>query len=62
MITQTEIICLAICQLDHQIEDWKKKCHGMADSTVLNTATAPLKEKRQELRTLYRINTGEEYM
>ena len=63
MITQTEIICLAIKALDTEIESWRKKCEagGEEGQRIFEKMTSDLRMKRETLRTLYLIQTGTEY-
>ena len=63
MITQTEIICLAIRSLDTEIETWRTKCAegGEEVQRIFESMTAEAQMKRETLRTLYLIQTGKEY-
>ena len=63
MITQTEIICLAIRALDIEIETWRKKCEkgGTEGQQIFNRMTAEPRMKRETLTTLYLIQTGKCY-
>ena len=63
MITQTEIICLAIRALDAEIETWRTKCAkgGEEGKMIFEKMTAEIRIKRETLRDLYRIQTGTEY-
>ena len=63
MITQTEIICLAIRALDTEIEMWRTKCAngGEEGQQIFERMTAEQRMKRETLRTLYLIQTGTEY-
>ena len=63
MITQTEIICLAIRALDADIEAWRTKCEkgGEEGQQIFDRMTAESRMKRETLRTLYLIQTGTEY-
>lgn len=60
MITQTEIICLAIKAIDHDIDKWSDKCKGL-EKELFEKCTAELRMKRETLCTLYLIQTGAEY-
>lgn len=60
MITQTEIIVLAIAQIDARIEEWRKYCEGKPEN-IFRQVTADLHSKRETLCTLYLIQTGENY-
>ena len=63
MITQTEIICLAIRALDTVIETWRTKCAngGEEGQKIYEMMTAESRKKPETLRTLYLIQTGKEY-
>ena len=63
MITQTEIICLAIRALDTEIETWRTKCAngGEEGQRIFEKTTSESRMKRETLRTLYLIQTGTEY-
>ena len=60
MITQTEIICLAIRALDAEIEKWRSKCAngGEEGQSIFENMTAEMRNKRDMLCCLYRIQTG----
>lgn len=63
MITQTEIICLAIKALDTDIETWRRKCAagGEEGEKIFERMTSEMRMKRETLCTLYLIQTGTEY-
>lgn len=63
MITQTEIICLAIRALDTEIEAWRTKCSkgGEEGQRIFESMTAESRMKRETLCTLYLIQTGTNY-
>ena len=63
MITQTEIICLAIRALDSEIETWRTNCANGGEEweRIFERMTAEPRMKRETLRTLYLIQTGTEY-
>jgi hypothetical protein len=63
MITQTEIICLAIRALDAEIEKWRTKCAkgGEEGQRIFENMTAEAHMKRETLCTLYLIQTGTNY-
>ena len=63
MITQTEIICLAIRALDTEIETWRSKCAagGEEGQQIFESMTAEMRSKRDMLCCLYRIQPGEVY-
>ena len=63
MITQTEIICLAIRALDADIETWRAKCAKVCTEgqMIFERMTAEARMKRETLCTLYLIQTGKEY-
>lgn len=62
MITQTEIITLAIKAIDADIEKWRTKC-DVSDKgrEMFDSIAAPLLSKRETLCTLYRIQTGTDF-
>ena len=62
MLTQTDIIVLAIKALDRETEDWWKKC-DVSDKgrEMFKDIVAPLVEKRETLCKLYQIQTGHDY-
>ena len=62
MLTQTEIICLAINGVDASVADWKEKCKGIPNAdAVFESVTNELRSKRETLKTLYLFQTGREY-
>ena len=63
MITQTEIICLAISALDNDIEHWRVKCEkgGTEGQQIFEQMTADMQSKRRILCELYFIQTGKTY-
>ena len=63
MITQTEIICLAIRALDAEIERWRTKCAngGEEGKQIFDSITADSQTKRKLLCELYFIQTGKTY-
>ena len=63
MITQTEIICLAIRALDTEIETWRTKCAngGEEGQRLFESVTADAQAKRKLLCELYFIQTGSVY-
>lgn len=62
-ITYMEIICLAIKQLEREIDDFDGKATGDEKQVqeIVANITKPLHEKRELLKTLYRIESGVEY-
>ena len=60
MITQTEIIARAIRQIDAECEKWRKDCEGLPEN-MYRQVTAELHSKREDLCTLYLIQTGTDY-
>lgn len=62
-VTYKEIICLAIKALDAEIAEFEGKSAEMGDTVqvVIARITKPLYEKRDVLKTLYRIESGVEY-
>lgn len=63
MITQTEILTLAIKALDTDIENWRIKCKngGEEGQKIFESVTAEMRMKRETLCTLYLIQTGNDY-
>ena len=63
VITQTEIICLAIRALDTEIETWRTKCAngGEEGQQLFESVTADAQAKRRLLCELYFIQTGSVY-
>lgn len=63
MITQTEIICLAIERLDMRIRAYHEKFAdaGEEGEKFIEKMTADFRAKRETLMQLYKIQTGEEY-
>ena len=63
MLTQTEIICLAIRALDADITAWRTKCEkgGEEGAKIFDLMTADMRQKRETLCTLYKIQTGKDY-
>lgn len=61
-ISYKEIICLAINEISREIDDYEKKCEGKGAEAqeLIANITKPLMEKRELLKTLYRIETGTE--
>ena len=59
MITQTEILTLAIKAINAELDKWYKLCCG--DAKTYNEATTELREKLTLLHDLYKIQTGEEF-
>lgn len=63
MITQTEIICLAIRALNTEIEEWRRKCAngGEEGQRIFEDMTADAQTKCKLLKELYFIQTGSVY-
>ena len=65
IITHTEIIALAIRSIEADIEEWHIKCECFPEDQVeamFTKATAELREKLDALKTLYRIETGTDFV
>ena len=60
MIKQVEIICLAIRALDADIEHYREITNG--NEQLFKSVTSELNAKRDVLCTLYKIETGTEYV
>lgn len=63
MITQTEILTLAIRAVDADIESWRIKCEkgGEEGQKIFEMSTADMRIKRRLLCELYFIQTGNTY-
>ena len=64
IITHTEILNRAICSIKAEIADWHNKCESLPQplkDEMIAQATAPLQEKLDALKELYRIETGTDY-
>jgi len=59
VITHTEILARSIRSIDGEIESWKR--FESVEPDYYEAGTAPLREKREALKALYRIETGTEY-
>lgn len=63
VITNTEILCLALRCLERDIDEMRKRCEGTPGAEVmlqhLIDESAP---KLEAIRTLYRIETGTDYV
>ena len=65
IITYTEILVRAINSVEAEIDDWRQKFNGTPDvfmTGMFEIATAELREKLDALKTLYRIETGTEFV
>lgn len=64
-VTHTEILCLAINQLESQIEVYRQKSLKFPDdhptAMMLFDMITPLKEKQDIIKQLYEIETGVAY-
>lgn len=61
IITYTEILSRAIRTFEDDIEEWRRKCESFPQEqrdTMFSAATKELTEKLEALKTLYRIETG----
>ena len=62
VITHTEILCRAIESLESEIRNWELRCEGKPGlEEEIKFITSPLRDKRDALLQLYRIETGVEY-
>lgn len=62
VITHTEILCLALRCLEHDIDQMRKRCEGIPGAEVaLQHCIDEKAPKMEALRTLYRIETGTDY-
>lgn len=60
VITHVEILCLAIRAIDAEIGVWRKRCEGLPDD-AFDRSVAHLLEKRDALKSMYRMETGTDY-
>lgn len=62
-ISYKEIICLAIKELDREIEYYEKKGDVKSEEAreLIDNITLPIRNKRKKLKDLYFIETGTEY-
>ena len=64
IISFTEILCLAIRSIDAEIGEWRKRFEGLPAEVIeerLVICTSNLNEKRDALKTMYRIEAGTDY-
>lgn len=62
VITHTEILCLALRCLEHDIDQMRKRCEGVPGAeAALQLCIEEKAPKMDALRTLYRIETGTDY-
>lgn len=65
VITHTEILCLAIAQLQNQVQVYTEKARqlpeGHPNIELMEEMAAPLKSKMDAIKTLYMMETGVEY-
>lgn len=61
-VSYKEIVCLAIKELNREIDDYeeKGKDKGAEAQELIASLTKPLREKKEKLKTLYLIETGTE--
>lgn len=65
IITHTEILALAIRSIEGDIEERQTLCEGLPEdirAEMFNKSTVELREKLDALKTLYRIETGAEFV
>ena len=65
VITYSEILVRAIKSIEADIDDWREKFNGNPDvfmTGMFEIATAELREKLVALKTLYRIETGTDFV
>lgn len=63
-ITHTEILCRAIRSLEDEIKGWEKKFENLPieqANAFRASVIEPLLPKVEMIKSLYRIETGEEY-
>ena len=64
-ITHTEIISRAIQSINAEIDEWRERCKGLSKEqadTYFEATTKELREKLDALKTLYRIETGKDFI
>lgn len=64
IITYTEILSRAISSIKAEIEEWESKCSSLPQEqrgAMLVATTGELVEKLDTLKTLYRIETGNDF-
>ena len=65
IITHTEIINRAIQSINAEIDEWRERCKGLSKEqadTYFEATTKELREKLDALKTLYRIETGKDFV
>lgn len=65
IITYAEILTRAIRTVEADIEEWHGKCECFPENQVeamFTKATAELREKLDALKTMYRIETGTDFV
>ena len=58
-ITFTEILCLAIRQIDSDISEWETRLKDMPNA--ISAATAKMRAQREVLVSMYYIENGAAY-
>lgn len=61
IITHTEILARAIRSIDQDITDWRGRCEGLPEQ-YFKDATRELNAQREALCSMYRIETGTDYV
>ena len=65
IITHTEILNRAIRSIEVEIDDWYEKCEGLPQDqkeSMVAMATEDLRAKLDALKTMYRIETGTDFV
>lgn len=65
IITHTEILNRAIKSIEAEIDEWSGRCKGLPKEQAenyFNATTKDLREKLETLKTLYRIETGTDFI
>lgn len=60
VITNAEILTLAINQINGRIASWREKCDGLPGE-YFEKATDELFKKKDALKTMYYFETGTEF-
>ena len=64
IITHTEILNRAICSINAEIDEWRRRCAGFPQAerdALFKASTDGLRSKLEALETMYRYETGVEY-
>ena len=65
VITHTEILSRAIQSINAEIDEWQGRCKGLSKEQAdayFEATTKELREKLDALKTMYRIETGTDFV